>query len=523
MEGNSIVKRIYQEIIDWFQRIDKRMLFIVITVLTLAWCFCFPSHFMNVLFLIEVLCIGVYFIFITTQPKEISDNDGSTPTFTYNRLTDGFEVITPDENGKTLAELVIQSPTKEFQDLVDYLKNPEEFEEMDYKPETNLLLIGKNGYGKSALIKAFANDTQLMIIKINASRFFDISNIIETLFQFANVLDHYIIEIECFEKFFSNSSATTETPEAILDKLKTYLNFFDNVILVATCEDPTPLITDESYSGLFKKVIILDTPNQKERVKLLKEFSSHLNLNHDIDFEYIAKSCIGTSIGGLKYLVATAISVARKNKHETILQSDFFEAFDAIEFGNSDKKHSEDSRKIVAYHESGHALVRYLLLGKKSILRVISTSRGDTGGITFFSPDDDKVVYTKQDLINEICAIYGGRCAEKLVFHHVSTGASADIQRASSIISSMVQRYGMSDKIGPLDVSPKIALMAVLNESSDMRNLISQECLKLSQECEQKTLKLLESNRNKLDILASYLIEHESITGDEIEEILKNT
>ena len=166
--------------------------------------------------------------------------------------------------------------------------------------------------------------------------------------------------------------------------------------------------------------------------------------------------------------------------------------------------------------------MEYILSGKKSIIRVLSTSRGTAGGYTLSSLDEEKVIVSKQKLLDRICIMYGGRCAERIVFDALSTGASSDIQAATSVISSMVQKYGMSDEIGPLNVSPKIALMAVLNESNEMRNLISHECIKIAKECEVRTMQILTDNRLMLDALANYLIENESISGEELDELLKS-
>jgi len=500
---------------DFLAKINKTVLFICILILTIACWVCFRHIAFGIAFVLEVLVGCIFAIYYTMQEDDVIHLD---------TLSDGFKLIRPDGEDKKLADLVMQEPVEELKDLVDYVKEPHEFEKMGYIPETKILIIGESGFGKGTLIKALANEMNLNIIQIHASRFFDTENVIEKLFELVQKASiPYIVHIDAFEKLTEHTDSEMETPDAILDKLQTYLDIYPQVILIATCEDSSALISNEdTYSRFFKKAISLEVPNQEERCKLLKEFTANNSLAEDVDLEQIAKNCYGSSIGELKFLVSTSISVARKNNHSKIEMDDFFQAFDSLEFGKAGKKHSEESQKIAAYHEAGHALVHYLKNGRKNLLRVISIGRGNAGGLTYFSIDDDKLVLTKEDLLNKVCVSYGGRCAEKLIFNHYSTGASVDISQATSIIGSMIREYGMSDEIGPINVSPKIAVVSVLNESPYMLNLISSELVKIGKQCEEETFELLKANREKLDCLANYLIEHESITGEEMDALLKN-
>lgn len=486
---------------------------------TLLLCILFPCIFLKILLIIEciIACLLKLYYDYCEKTKEEPD--------VFNKLSDGYELILPKEDGKKFSDLVIQEPVEELKELVDYLYHPEEFEAIGFKPENKVLIVGENGYGKNALIEAFANETGLPRIRIHASKLLDSEeqNVFYGIFRMADKWPCYIIQIDSFENLLGHNAPTLSNPATVFDKLKTHLDVFKNILLFATCEDVTALSTDESYENFFKKVIVLEAPNQEQRIQLLKVFTKNLTLSPDIDFALISKNCFGDSIGELKNLVAKAISIAHKNDRKEIIQEDFFNAFDAITFGSSMNKQSEGMRKLVAYHEAGHAIMEYLLKGKEAIIRVVSTGRGVAGGVTYTNSfTEDKKILTKDDLMNEICTLYGGRCAEMIIFNHISTGASSDIRQASSIISNMIERYGMSDEIGPLNVSTKIAMLSVINESAEMRNLISNERLKISRECEKITLSLLTQHRSMLDTLANYLMEHESITGDEMEKLLKN-
>ena len=491
-----------------------QIILISVLAVTILSTLCFPVTFLKVVLLVETIAMSIYLVYRLN--KEAKNEN----IIAINQLEDGFEIIQPSSTSLSLNDIIIREPVEELNELLSFIQNPEKFENIGYKPENRILIIGEAGFGKEALIKAFAHDSNLVIVQIHASRFLANEEIFDTLSALANSLNAFILQIDSFETILATSTSDRENPEVIIDKLKVYLACYSNVICFANCEDSSNIENSQPIERLFKKAIVLNIPDNTERVKFLKEFTKNFDLDENIDFENISKNCFGFSIGEIKYLVTTAVGIAHKNNRKKIVQSDFFEAFDSIEYGISNKKHSKESQKVVAYHESGHALIKYIFSGKDSIIRVASATRGNYGGITYNSVDEEKVILTKEDLINEICVIYAGRCAEKIIFNHLSTGASSDIQHATSIISNMVQNYGMSDEIGPLNVAPKVVLMAVLNESPDMLNLISKECIKIAKECEQRTIDLLNQHIDELHTLANYLIEHESITGNEIEELL---
>lgn len=501
---------------SFWESINKFWLFVGILVFTITCAICFNNLFFKILLVIEVLGGTAYMLYTSYT--------SSLPSFVFNKLEDGFELIPADEDGIKFDDLTIKGPVNDLKDLYEYVKNPEIFKKHGFIPERKIMFIGESGSGKNALIKAFSNETELPIIRVHASRFFIDDDLFDSLFKIAPYAEGYILQIDSFEMLNSSEIPNASfIGDSIIDTLLRHLSVYENVILFATSEEAESLTSDEyMLSKCFKKIITMPSPNLKERIELIKKFVNNFPVDDSVDFKAISQTYHMMSIGEIKYLVSLAKSLAHKENREYLIQEDFFNALDSKLYGISDQKHSKESRKIVAYHEAGHALVRYLLSDESDILRIISSSRGDAGGYTMAASNEDKVVVTKEELLSRVCFCYGGRCAEKIVFNQLSTGASQDIQSATNIIMAMIRSYGMSEEIGAINVAPKLALTSVLPESTDMQNLISKECRKMSRECENKTMELLTTNRKKLDILANYLIEHESITGAEMIDLLKN-
>ncbi len=490
-----------------------------ITLLLGALAICFSNAFTKILFIIGVVAtIFYHFYNIWVEHKKEEEEEN---IMRFNFLSDGFEYISDLSDALSIDEIVVTDTADELRELIEYVNHPEKFTNKDFLPENKVMIVGDTGTGKNTLIRAFAKETSLPILRVHASRFFDVEDIIESLFKPAPFMK-YIIQIDNYDLLTDSDNSPVDVPtDVFIDKLRTYLDAYPEIIVLATCESST-FVAPPTTQRIFKKVIFCDDPDIDQRTKLLQIFTTNLTLEENIDLVNISKTCIGFTIGEIKYLVQIALSLARKEKREKVSQEDFFNAFDVMSYGVSSKKHSKEMQRIVAYHEAGHALVQYLLSGEDSVLRVISATRGDAGGYTMPDIDEDSVVMTEQELINNICMSYGGRCAELIEFGKLSTGAVSDIASATSVISNMIQRYGMSPAIGPINVAPKVVMVSTINESEYMLNLISEESMRIAHECEEKTLTLLKAHKRELDILANYLIEHESLDGSEMKKLFEN-
>lgn len=482
--------------------------------LTVAFTLCFNSIVFKIFLILELIGYLIYWLIKTYKDKTC---------ISFDKIGVGVDFIQPSAEGIMPKDLIVKAPLKELQDLMQYVIDPTKFDEQGYIPDSNILFIGDVGSGKSSVIKAFANATHLPIIQVNAIRFLSSESLLDSLFEMAQFVPAYIIEIESIESFNATISNGDDVlnPQILIDKLLKYHEFYPNVLIFATCEEPEKLADENAISKFFRKMIIMDAPSFEERIALIKEFTQNLFLDKNVNFESIAKRYIGCSIGELKQLVKITIEIAHKSGRNVLTYDDFFDALDIFDGNTAGQKHSAESQKLVAYHEAGHAIVGYVLNGKESIIRVISTARGGAGGYTALSVDESNIVMSEKELLNHICMDYGGRCAEKIIFNHLSTGASSDIQQATSTILQMVQTFGMSEEIGPLNVSPKIAMLSVINQGSDMQNLISRECVRIAKECEERTMQILQVHRTELDTLANYLIEHETITSDEMIKLLE--
>lgn len=502
----------------FFKSINYGVLAIMILLLTVTCALCFDVLFFKILLIIEIAALGICASYVFHD----ADDDDTTIEAEF---PDGVELISPNVSPKVLYQNIINKNAKEeLNELSDYILNPDDYDVGHYIPETRILLCGLPGSGKNALVHAFAHNVGIPLYKINASTILENENVDEllaTIFNFSS--DFYVLLIESFELFSNQTSETASYILNIVNKIEQQSLYNPNVILFATYEGEENIYSGDATYKMFKKMLETDLPNQDERLELLKEFTSNYSVDDDVDFAAVSKAFIGLTVGDIKYLVKSALSIAHRDKRNFLKQDDFFDALDFSTCSSSTQKHTAEMQKIVAYHEAGHALVQYLVCGKQSVLRIISASRGDVGGYTKPSPEEDKLIFTEEDLLNRICVIYGGRCAEKLIFNHRSTGASVDIENATSLILSMIQSYGMNDEIGPINVAPKLVGMSVVNTSDEIRNVVFKEASKIAKECDKRAFELLSNNREKLDKLANYLIDNESIEGSKLEELLEET
>ena len=439
----------------------------------------------------------------------------------------------------TFDDVAGQDEAKEsLKEIIDYLNNATKYTEIGAKLPKGALLVGPPGTGKTLLAKAVAGEANVPFLSISGSNFVEMfagmgAAKVRDLFQEAEKNAPCIIfidEVDSIGKSRDSQLQTNDEREQTLNQLLTQMDGFDStkaiVVLAATNR---PEILDKALlrPGRFDRRVIVDRPDLKGRVDILKVHSKGVKLGDDVDLEEIAKSTPGAVGADLANIVNEAALAAVKNGREFVMQEDLREAVEVIIAGKEKKDRilSPMEKRIVAFHEVGHALVAALLENTDPVHKITIVPRTMGAlGYTMQLPEEEKYLVSKEELTNQIMVMLGGRSAEEEVFNLVSTGASNDIERATKTARSMVTVYGMTDKFDMM------ALESVQNRYLDGRaarecseetsTLIDQEVLSIIRTCHENTRKLLNENRDLLDKISEYLLEKETIFGDEFMEFV---
>ena len=434
----------------------------------------------------------------------------------------------------TFDDVAGQDEAKEsLKEIIDYLNNAEKYIEIGAKLPKGALLVGPPGTGKTLLAKAVAGEANVPFLSISGSNFVEMfagmgAAKVRDLFQEAEKNAPCIIfidEIDSIGKSRDSQIQTNDEREQTLNQLLTQMDGFDStkaiVVLAATNR---PEILDKALlrPGRFDRRVIVDRPDLKGRIDILKVHSKGVRLGDDVNLEEIAKSTPGAVGADLANIVNEAALGAVKNNREFVMQEDLREAVEVIIAGKEKKDRilSPMEKRIVAFHEVGHALVAALLDNTDPVHKITIVPRTMGAlGYTMQLPEEEKYLVSKDELTNQIMVMLGGRSAEEEVFNLVSTGASNDIERATKTARSMVTIYGMTEKFDMM------ALESVQNRYLDGRaarecsdstsTLIDEEVLNIIKTCHENTRKLLRDNRDLLDKISEYLLDKETIFGDE--------
>ena len=439
----------------------------------------------------------------------------------------------------TFDDVAGQDEAKEsLKEIIDYLNNAEKYKSIGAKLPKGALLVGPPGTGKTLLAKAVAGEANVPFLSISGSNFVEMfagmgAAKVRDLFEEAEKNAPCIIfidEIDSIGKSRDSQLQTNDEREQTLNQLLTQMDGFDSskavVVLGATNR---PEILDKALlrPGRFDRRVIVDRPDLKGRIDILKVHVKGVKLGEDVDLTEIAKSTPGAVGADLANIVNEGALGAVKNNREFVMQEDLREAVEVIIAGKEKKDRilSPKEKRIVAFHEVGHALVAALLEGADPVHKITIVPRTMGAlGYTMQLPAEEKYLVSKDELTNQIMVMLGGRSAEEEVFNLLSTGASNDIERATQTARSMVTVYGMTDKFDMM------ALESVQNRYLDGRparncseetsTLIDSEVLNIIKTCHESTRKLLKENRDLLDEISEYLLEKETIFGDEFMEFI---
>jgi cell division protease FtsH len=431
---------------------------------------------------------------------------------------------------------------EELQEIIEFLKDPKKFQRLGGKIPKGVLLYGPPGTGKTLLAKAVAGEAGVPFFSASGSEFVEmfvgvgaarVRDLFEQGRKHAPCL-LFIDELDAVGRHrFAGIGGGHDEREQTLNQLLVELDGFDTtegVILIAATNRPDVLDPALLRPGRFDRHIAVPIPDIKGREEILKVHTRNVRLAPDVNLSLIAQRTPGFVGADLANLVNEAALLASRKNKDAVDMSDFDEAVEKVMAGPARKSRviSEREKKIIAYHESGHALVAKLTPGCDPVHKISLIPRGPALGYTLQLPAEDKYIISKQELLNKISVLLGGRIAEKLVFNDLTTGAQNDLSKATDIATKMVTEYGMSEKIGPLTLRKReeeiflgrdyLAKEKLYSEYT--AKLIDDEIKNIIETCSQNVEKLLSENIKKLDALANKLIEKEVLEGKEIDEIV---
>ena len=450
------------------------------------------------------------------------------------------KVYVEKKTGVTFLDVAGQDEAKEsLQEIIDILHNPQKYTEIGAKLPKGALLVGPPGTGKTLLAKAVAGEANVPFFSIAGSEFVEMfvgrgAAKVRDLFKQANEKAPCIVfidEIDTIGKKRDGQFSGNDEREQTLNQLLTEMDGFDGskgVVVLAATNRPDSLDPALLRPGRFDRRIPVELPDLQGRIDILKVHAKKIRLAEDVDFEPIAKTAAGASGAELANIVNEAALRAVRAGRQYATQEDLQESVEVVIAGYQKKSRvlSDEEKKIVAYHEVGHALVAAMQTHSAPVQKITIIPRTSGAlGYTLQVDDGDHFLMSKDELLNKIATYTGGRAAEELVFHSVTTGASNDIEQATKLARSMISRFGMSDEFG------FVAFETVSNQylggdaslacSPETQARMDQKVTQLVEEQHQKALNILKENEGKLHELADYLYQHETITGQEFMDILE--
>jgi cell division protease FtsH len=430
---------------------------------------------------------------------------------------------------------------EELREIVEFLKEPEKFIQLGARIPKGVLLVGSPGTGKTLLAKAVSGEAGVPFFSISGSEFVEMfvgvgASRVRDLFDQAKRHSPCIIFVDEIDAVGRHRGAglggSHDEREQTLNQILVEMDGFDtdtNVIVVAATNRPDILDPALMRPGRFDRRVILDRPDMRGREAILKVHTRGKPLASDVDVSTLAKSTPGFVGADLENLVnEAAIVAARKNK-KSIAMRDCEEAIERVLLGPERKSHiiTPEEKRLIAYHEAGHAVVMHMLPKCDPVRKVTIVARGMAGGVTWSMPDDDSSLKTSGEFQDMIAGALGGRLAEEIVFGEVTNGAANDLEQVTKIARTMVTRWGMSTKLGPRVFGQKEELVFLGREISEQRDysesiaeIIDQEVHRLVSEAHERAHNVLADYRDKLDLIANRLLEIETLNREEFLELM---
>ena len=442
------------------------------------------------------------------------------------------------QTGVTFKDVAGQDEAKgSLQEVVDFLHNPGKYTSVGAKLPKGALLVGPPGTGKTLLAKAVAGEAKVPFFSLSGSAFVEMyvgvgASRVRDLFKQAQQMAPCIIfidEIDAIGKSRDTQMGGNDEREQTLNQLLAEMDGFESnkgLVLLAATNRPEILDPALLRPGRFDRRIIVERPDLKGRVEVLKVHSKDVKMDETVDLEAIALATSGAVGSDLANMINEAAINAVKNGRNAVSQADLFEAVEVVLVGKEkkDRVMNQEERKIVSYHEVGHALVSALQKDSEPVQKITIVPRTMGAlGYVMQTPEEEKFLNTKKELQAMLVGMLGGRAAEEIVFDTVTTGASNDIEKATSVARAMITQYGMSEKFGLIGLESVqnryLDGRPVMNCGQETASEIDHEVMKMLKEAYEEAKKLLSEHRESLDKIAAFLIEKETITGKEFMKI----
>ncbi len=457
--------------------------------------------------------------------------------------------------GKSRAKLMEEGPKttfkdvaglneekEEVQELIDFLKNPKKFQNMGARIPKGVLLVGPPGTGKTLLARAVAGEAKVPFYYISGSDFVELfvgigASRVRDMFKQAKMNAPCLIFIDEIDAVGRQRGTGLggghDEREQTLNQLLTEMDGFganEGIIIIAATNRPDVLDPALLRPGRFDRQVTVALPDKNARIEILKVHAKNKTLGKDVTLENLAKRTPGFSGADLENLLnEAALLTVRRNK-KAITMAEIDEATDRVLMGPAkvSKKYTDKEKKLVAYHEAGHAVLGLKLDGANDVQKITIIPRGHAGGYTMMTPKEESFNYTKKQLLESISGLLAGRVSEEIVFNEISTGAHDDFKKATKIARSMVTEYGMSN-LGPMMLEEPSENTFLGRDYTKNRNIsdtvaheIDEEMRRIINECYDTTKKIIKENRKLLDLIANTLLEEETITKEQIDYLVEH-
>ena len=480
-----------------------------------------------IMILYYVLMFGVFFILIRSVMKRMS-GDGMMGSMGGNKA----KMYMEKETGITFKDVAGQDEAKEsLQEIIDFLHNPQKYKEIGAKLPKGALLVGSPGTGKTLLAKAVAGEAGVPFFSISGSDFEEMfvgvgASRVRSLFQQAAKVAPCIVFIDEIDAVGHSRDNRFHTNDQTLNQLLGEIDGFDSskgVVILAATNRPEILDKALLRAGRFDRRIIVDKPNLQGRLDTLKVHTRKIKLAEDVDLKKIAQATAGAVGADIANLVNEAALRAVRQGRKTVNQEDLLLSFETVIAGTEKKNTvlTDKEKRLVAYHEVGHALVSALEKDDTPVTKITIVPHTEGAlGYTLYLPEEEKYLSTKDEMLVKMCSLLGGRAAEDVVFRTMTSGAANDIQQATGLARHMVSLYGMSEELGLMATasvqSQYLDGAAHMDCSQETAAKVDSAVQKLLNEAYANAKRVLMENRPLLDEISEYLLLKETITGEEL-------